>query len=197
MDISERVDIIFLAHIETAQAAMVEIRNDVVAAATIMTNALLADRKILCCGNGGSAADAQHFSSELLNRFERERPGLPAMALTTDSSTITSISNDYNFDSIFSKQVSALGQQGDILLAISTSGNSPNILESVKAAHQRQMRCVILTGDTGGELNSIIDENDVIISVPAKLTARVQEIHIIVIHCLCDLIDTQLLGPEE
>jgi D-sedoheptulose 7-phosphate isomerase len=197
MDISERVDKIFLAHIETAQAAMVEIRNDVVAAATIMTNALLDDRKILCCGNGGSAADAQHFSSELLNRFERERPGLPAMALTTDSSTITSISNDYNFDSIFSKQVSALGQQGDILLAISTSGNSPNILESVKAAHQRQMRCVILTGDTGGELNSIIDENDVIISVPAKLTARVQEIHIIVIHCLCDLIDTQLLGPEE
>jgi D-sedoheptulose 7-phosphate isomerase len=161
-----------------------------------MTNCLLADRKILCCGNGGSASDSQHFSSELLNRFERERPGLPAIALTTDSSTITSISNDYTFDEIFSKQVSALGQEGDVLLAISTSGNSSNILQAVKAAHQRQMHCVVLTGNTGGDLVGILEDDDVFLSVPAKLTARIQEIHIIIIHCLCDLIDTQLLGPE-
>ena len=196
MNISERVTNIFTSHIETAQAAMDEISTDIVDAATLMTNALLSDHKILSCGNGGSASDAQHFSSELLNRFERERPGLPAIALTTDSSTITSISNDYTFDEIFSKQVSALGQQGDVLLAISTSGNSANILRAVMAAHQRQMRCVILSGNTGGDLVSILEEDDVFLSVPAKSTARIQEIHIIVIHCLCDLIDTQLLGAE-
>jgi D-sedoheptulose 7-phosphate isomerase len=196
MNISERVTNIFTSHIETAQAAMDEISTDIVDAATLMTNALLADHKILSCGNGGSASDAQHFSSELLNRFERERPGLPAIALTTDSSTITSISNDYTFDDIFSKQVSALGQQGDVLLAISTSGNSANILRAVMAAHQRQMRCVVLSGNTGGDLVGILEEDDVFLSIPAKSTARIQEIHIIVIHCLCDLIDTQLLGPE-
>jgi D-sedoheptulose 7-phosphate isomerase len=196
MNISERVTNIFTTHIETAQASMDEITADIVDAATLITNALLADHKILSCGNGGSASDSQHFSSELLNRFERERPGLPAIALTTDSSTITSISNDYTFDDIYSKQVSALGQQGDILLAISTSGNSANILRAVMAAHQRQMRCVVLSGSTGGDLAGILEDDDIFISVPAKSTARIQEIHIIVIHCLCDLIDTQLLGPE-
>jgi D-sedoheptulose 7-phosphate isomerase len=196
MNISERVTNIFTSHIETAQAAMNEVSTDIVDAATLMTNALLADHKILSCGNGGSASDAQHFSSELLNRFERERPGLPAIALTTDSSTITSISNDYTFDDIFSKQISALGQQGDVLLAISTSGNSANILRAVMAAHQRQMRCVVLSGNTGGDLVGILEDDDVFLSIPAKSTARIQEIHIIVIHCLCDLIDTQLLGPE-
>jgi len=196
MDISERVANIFTTHIETAQAAQNEISMDIVDAATLMTRALLADRKILSCGNGGSASDSQHFSSELLNRFERERPGLPAIALTTDSSTITSISNDYSFDEIFSKQVSALGQEGDVLLAISTSGNSLNILQAVQAAHQRQMHCVVLSGSTGGDLVGILDDDDVFISVPAKSTARIQEIHIIIIHCLCDLIDTQLLGPD-
>ena len=196
MNISERVTNIFASHIETAQTAMNEVSTDIVDAATLMTNALLADHKILSCGNGGSASDAQHFSSELLNRFERERPGLPAIALTTDSSTITSISNDYTFDDIFSKQVSALGQQGDVLLAISTSGNSANILRAVMAAHQRQMRCVVLSGNTGGDLVGILEDDDVFLSIPAKSTARIQEIHIIIIHCLCDLIDTQLLGPE-
>lgn len=196
MDISERVTNIFTTHIETAQAAMGDISADIVDGATLMTNALLADHKILSCGNGGSASDAQHFSSELLNRFERERPGLPAIALTTDSSTITSISNDYTFDDIYSKQVSALGQQGDVLLAISTSGNSANILRAVMAAHQRQMRCVVLSGSAGGDLAGILEDDDIFISIPSKSTARIQEIHIIVIHCLCDLIDTQLLGPE-
>lgn len=196
MEISERVTNIFTSHIETAQAAQDKITVDIVDAATLMTNALLNDRKILCCGNGGSASDSQHFSSELLNRFERERPGLPAIALTTDSSTITSISNDYAFDEIFSKQVSALGQEGDILLAISTSGNSANILQAVQAAHQRQMRCVVLSGNSGGALVGFLEDDDVFISVPAKSTARIQEVHIIIIHCLCDLIDTQLLGPD-
>ena len=196
MEISERVTNIFTSHIEIAHASLEELVTDIVDAATLITNALLADHKVLCCGNGGSASDAQHFSSELLNRFERERPGLPAIALTTDSSTITSISNDYTFDDIFSKQVSALGQQGDVLLVISTSGNSANILQAVMAAHQRQMPCVVLSGSTGGDLAGILDEDDIFLSVPAKSTARIQEIHIIIIHCLCDLIDTQLLGPE-
>ena len=196
MEFSERVTNIFTSHIETAEAARDKITVDIVDAATLMTNALLNDRKILCCGNGGSASDSQHFSSELLNRFERERPGLPAIALTTDSSTITSISNDYAFDEIFSKQVSALGQEGDILLAISTSGNSANILQAVQAAHQRQMRCVVLSGNSGGALVGFLEDDDVFISVPAKSTARIQEVHIIIIHCLCDLIDTQLLGPD-
>jgi len=196
MEISERVTNIFTSHIATAHAALDKLSSDIVDAATVLTNALLADHKILSCGNGGSAGDAQHFSSELLNRFERERPGLPAIALTTDSSTITSISNDYTFDDIFSKQVSALGQQGDVLLAISTSGNSANILRAVMAAHQRQMRCVVLTGNTGGDLPGILDDDDIFLAVPEKSTARIQEIHIIIIHCLCDLIDTQLLGTE-
>ncbi len=196
MEIRERVTNIFASHIETAQAAMDELAVDIVDAATLMTNALLADHKILSCGNGGSASDAQHFSSELLNRFERERPGLPAMALTTDTSTITSISNDYTFEDIYSKQISALGLEGDVLLAISTSGNSPNILRAVLAAHQRHMHCVVLSGKTGGDLANILEEDDIFLSVPAKTTARIQEIHIIIIHCLCDLIDTQLLGPE-
>jgi D-sedoheptulose 7-phosphate isomerase len=196
MEITERVTNIFTSHIETAQAAMDELAADIVDAATLMTNALLADHKILSCGNGGSASDAQHFSSELLNRFERERPGLPAMALTTDTSTITSISNDYTFEDIYSKQISALGLEGDVLLAISTSGNSPNILRAVLAAHQRHMHCVVLSGNTGGDLANILEEDDIFLSVPAKITARIQEIHIIIIHCLCDLIDTQLLGPE-
>lgn len=195
MEISERVTNIFTSHIETAHASLEELATDIVDAATLITNALLADHKVLSCGNGGSASDAQHFSSELLNRFERERPGLPAIALTTDSSTITSISNDYTFEDIFSKQVSALGQQGDVLLAISTSGNSANILRAVMSAHQRQMHCVVLSGGTGGDLVGILDDDDVFLSVPAKSTARIQEIHIIIIHCLCDLIDTQLLGP--
>ncbi|NOY16227.1 MAG: phosphoheptose isomerase [Gammaproteobacteria bacterium] len=195
MEISERVTNIFTSHIETAHATLEELTTDIVDAATLITNALLADHKILCCGNGGSAGDAQHFSSELLNRFERERPGLPAIALTTDSSTITSISNDYTFDNIFSKQISALGQQGDVLLAISTSGNSANIIRAVMSAHQRQMYCVVLSGNTGGDLVGILNDDDIFLSVPAKSTARIQEIHIIIIHCLCDLIDTQLLGP--
>jgi D-sedoheptulose 7-phosphate isomerase len=155
---------------------------------------LLAGRKIMACGNGGSAADAQHFSAELVNRFERERPPLAAIALTTDTSTLTSIGNDYHFDEIFSKQVRALGQPGDVLLGITTSGNSRNVLRALEAAHERDVRCVILSGRDGGAAASLALESDVTICVRAQSTARIQEVHGIVIHCLCDLIDHQLLG---
>ena len=152
---------------------------------------------MLSCGNGGSAGDAQHFSSELLNRFERERPSLPAIALTTDSSTITSIANDYSYNEIFSKQIRALGQPGDVLLAISTSGNSANIIQAIQAAHDREMIVVALTGRDGGDMASLLLPEDVEIRVPAKVTARIQEVHLLAIHCLCDLIDSQLFGSEE
>ncbi|MDH5631973.1 MAG: phosphoheptose isomerase [Gammaproteobacteria bacterium] len=184
-------------HLLTVQNAADLISEDIARAAQVMLRALLGDRKILACGNGGSAADAQHFSSELLNRFETERPGLPAMALTTDASTITSIGNDYHFDDIFAKQIRALGQQGDILLAISTSGNSTNIIRAVEAAHERGMTCILLNGREGGEIAGMVEGNDVEIRIPGASTARIQEIHILAIHCLCDLIDLQLLGQTS
>lgn len=174
--------------------ALEHLSPQIAAAAQCMAQALLADRKILACGNGGSAADAQHFSAELLNRFERERPGLPGIALTTDTSTLTSIANDYHFDEVFSKQVRALGQPGDVLLAISTSGNSPNILRAVEAAHERRMVCVALTGRDGGKLSHLLAQDDIHICVAANSTARIQEVHGLAIHCFCDLIDYQLLG---
>jgi D-sedoheptulose 7-phosphate isomerase len=176
--------------------AMEELTPAIAAAAELMVGQLVQERKILSCGNGGSAGDSQHFSSEMLNRFERERPGLPAMALTTDTSTITSIANDYHYDEIFAKQVRALGQAGDILLAISTSGNSRNVVEAMKAAHDRGMRVVALTGKEGGEMALNLAEGDIEIRVPSSSTARVQEVHLLVIHCLCDAIDRMLFGEE-
>ena len=168
----------------------------IVAAARMMTQALLADGKILACGNGGSAADAQHFSGELLNRFELERPGLPAIALTTDSSTLTSIANDYDFNDVFAKQVRALGHPDDVLLAISTSGNSENVLRAIHSAHERGMKVIALTGRDGGTIAQALHAEDVEIRVPAQRTCRIQEVHILIIHCLCDLIDAELLGAE-
>jgi D-sedoheptulose 7-phosphate isomerase len=147
-------------------------------------------------GNGGSAADSQHFAAELLNRFERERPGLAAMALTTDTSTLTSIANDYDYNQVFSKQVRALGHAGDVLLAISTSGNSPNVMAAVDAAHERQMGVVALTGRNGGKMAAQLGADDVHICVPSQVTARIQEVHLLCLHCLCDAIDLQLLGAE-
>jgi D-sedoheptulose 7-phosphate isomerase len=193
-NLEARVSDAFAQHLDTVQTLSGELVPIITRAANICLAALLADKKILSCGNGGSAADAQHFSSELLNRFELERPGLPAVALTTDSSTLTSIANDYHYDEIFSKQVRALGQPGDILLAISTSGNSTNVIRAIEAAHERDMTVVTLNGRDGGEISRILNENDVDILVRGPSTARVQEMHIIVIHCLCDLIDHQLLG---
>lgn len=161
----------------------------------LLVGALRGGAKVLSCGNGGSAADAQHFSSELLNRFERERPGLPAIALTTDASTVTSIANDYAYDEVFAKQVQALGRPGDVLLAISTSGNSPNVLRAIEAAHGCGMRVLALTGREGGRMAALLHEDDVEIRVPAASTARVQEVHLLCIHCLCDRLDAALY-PE-
>ena len=184
----------FQESILTTRNCMEELAPIIAQAASHMIQALLTDRKILVCGNGGSAADAQHFSAELLNRFERERPGLPAISLTTDTSTITAIGNDYHFDDIFSKQVRALGQSGDVLLGISTSGNSRNVIRAIEAAHERGIVCVALNGREGGEITGLLTGQDVNICVPGSSTARIQEVHGIVIHCLCDLIDYQLLG---
>jgi D-sedoheptulose 7-phosphate isomerase len=174
-----------------------EVLAEPIARATeIMVKALLANGKILACGNGGSAADSQHFSAELLNRFERERPGLAAIALTTDTSTLTSIANDYDYEQVFSKQVSALGQPGDVLFAISTSGNSKNVSRALSAAHEREMRVVALTGRGGGEIGKLLVPEDVHICVPHSQTARIQEVHLLTLHCLCDGIDCMLLGAE-
>ena len=153
--------------------------------------------KVLACGNGGSAADAQHFSAEFVGRFERERPELGAIALTTDSSILTAIANDYDFNAIFSRQVRALGQAGDVLLAISTSGNSANVLAAIEAAHQRDMVVVALTGRSGGKMAQALRDTDVHICVPHERTARIQEVHILVLHCICDGVDVQLMGDRE
>jgi D-sedoheptulose 7-phosphate isomerase len=163
-------------------------------AARSMTEVLRHGGKILSCGNGGSAGDSQHFAAELLNRFEIERPGLAAMALTTDSSTLTAIANDYSFEQIFSKQVTALGNTGDCLLAISTSGNSPNVVKAIQAAHEQAMSVIALTGRDGGSIGPALTNTDVEIRVPSERTARIQEVHLIVIHCLCDAIDRALFS---
>lgn len=163
-------------------------------AADKMVQALVNEGKILACGNGGSAADSQHFAAELLNRFEIERPSLAAIALTTDTSTLTSIANDYDYVQVFSKQVRALGRSGDVLLAISTSGNSPNVIEAIAAAHEKGMSVVALTGKQGGRMASLLTDNDVHLCVPSAVTARIQEVHLLCLHCLCDAIDVQLFG---
>ncbi len=194
MDPVARVRDHFAESIAIKESSAEQLSESIALAGQVMSNALLDDGKILSCGNGGSAADSQHFSSELLNRFEMERPGLPAMALTTDSSTLTSISNDYAYEEIFSKQVRALGKAQDVLLGISTSGNSENIIRAIDAAHERGMKVVALTGRDGGLMADIFEPGDVEIRVPATRTARIQEVHLVVIHCLCDLIDTNLLG---
>jgi len=194
MDPLNRVRDHFAESIATKQTSADALAESIAAAGRVMSDALLSDGKILSCGNGGSAADSQHFSSELLNRFEMERPGLPAMALTTDASTVTSISNDYSYEEIFSKQVRALGKPQDVLLGISTSGNSENVIRAIAAAHERGMKVVALSGRDGGRMADIFVEGDVEIRVPATRTARIQEVHLLVIHCLCDLIDTTLLG---
>ena len=197
VDPEQRVKQHFADSISTKTAAAEVLAGPLAHAAAAITAALLADGKVLSCGNGGSAADAQHFSSEMLNRFEMERPGLPAIALTTDASTLTSIANDYDFKQVFSKQVRALGRSGDILLGISTSGNSANVLQAVHAAQERDMRCVILSGCNGGDIAEALGENDIEVRVPSDSTARIQEVHILAVHCLCDLIDQQLLKQEN
>ena len=197
MELADRIGQHFQDSIAIKQQSLEVLIEPIHRAGEAMVNSLLNNGKILSCGNGGSAGDAQHFSAELLNRFEKERPGLPAMALTTDSSTLTAIANDYSYEEIFSKQVSALGQAGDVLLAISTSGNSANVAAAMKAAQEREMLTVVLSGNDGGTMASMLGEQDIEIRVPSRRTARIQEVHLVVIHCLCDFIDTQLFGGDE
>jgi D-sedoheptulose 7-phosphate isomerase len=166
-------------------------------AATVLTDCLLNDGKVLACGNGGSAADAQHFAAEMVGRFERERPELPAISLVTDTSILSAVANDYAFEQVFAKQVRALGTAGDVLLALSTSGNSANVIAAIESAHDRDMRVIALTGRGGGRIASLLAERDVNLCVPHERTARIQEVHLLMIHCLCDAVDNALLGEDE
>ena len=197
MNAVECIERHFREHIATQHRALECLVEPLSKAAEMMVECLQRGGKILACGNGGSAADAQHFAAELLNRFELERAPLAAIALTTDSSTLTSISNDYAYDQVFTKQVSALGAPGDVLLAISTSGGSANVNKAVQTAHDRHMRIVALSGKRGGELATLLREGDVEIRVPSDSTARIQETHILGLHCLCDLIDRRILGIDD
>ncbi len=195
MSKQDKVRQLFNDSIDTKLAALDTLPPEIVRASECMVNALHNKHKILAIGNGGSAADAQHFAAELLNRFEKERISLPAIALTTDSSTLTSIANDYSYNEIFSKQIKGLGQEGDVLLAISTSGKSQNIVNAIYAAHSKGMKVVALTGKDGGDIARILQADDIELRVPGQSTARIQEVHLLIIHCLCDYIDTEF-GPQ-
>ena len=196
MDLLSRISDNFSESAHVKLQSMDALAQPIATAAERMVQCLKQDGKIMACGNGGSAADAQHFSAELLNRFEMERPALAGLALTTDTSTLTSIGNDYDFDQIFSKQVRGLGHANDLLLAITTSGNSRNIIAAIEAAHEMGMNVIALTGRGGGKVNEALHEGDVHICVPAQSTARVQEVHLLTLHCLCDAIDCLLMGVE-
>lgn len=194
MNYQDRIRSHFQAGIQLKQEAMEPLSPLIESASEKLVSCILSDKKILTCGNGGSAGDAQHFSSEMLNRFERDRPGLPALALSTDTSTLTSIANDYHYDDVFSKQIRALGQADDILICYSTSGNSANILKAATAAHDRNMQVIAVSGRDGGTLATLLDSGDIELRVPSGSTARIQEIHLLITHCLCDLIDQKLFG---
>jgi D-sedoheptulose 7-phosphate isomerase len=196
MNLEAKITSHFISSIQVKEKSQAALVDPIRKAIGLMTKSLESKHKIMACGNGGSAADAQHFSAELLNRFERERSPLAAIALTTDSSTLTSIGNDYDFNDIFSKQVLGLGKPGDVLLAISTSGNSQNVIEAINAAHELNINVVALTGKGGGRITQILKANDVHVCVPSEQTARIQEVHLLCLHCLCDGIDSIILGDE-
>ena len=197
MDLITRIQQTFQDSANTKLEASEVLAPSIAIAASNLVQCLLNGKKILTCGNGGSAADAQHFSSELLNRFEMERPALPAIALTTDSSTLTSIANDYRYEDVFSKQIRALGQGGDILIAISTSGRSPSIINAIDAAHERDMGVIAFSGRDGGEVPERMSGEDIEIRIPSDSTARIQEVHLLVIHCLCEAIDQEIFGQKD
>jgi D-sedoheptulose 7-phosphate isomerase len=197
IDHQKRIKAHFADSAELKRTAADAMAPHIASAAALLTDCLFSDGKILACGNGGSAADAQHFAAELVGRFERERPELPAIALTTDTSLMTAVANDYSFEQVFAKQVRALGGKGDVLLAISTSGGSPNVIAAVQAAHEREMRVVALTGKGGGRIGELLAPGDVHLCVPHDRTMRIQEVHLLTIHCLCDAIDATLLGDDE
>ena len=196
MDLISRISENFSESAHLKLQSMDVLAGPIAQAAEHMVHCLKQDGKILACGNGGSAADCQHFSAELLNRFEMERPALAAIALTTDTSTLTSIANDYDYEQVFSKQVRGLGHANDVLLAISTSGNSRNVVAAIEAAHECDMSVVALTGRDGGRIGAILNASDVHVCVPAESTARIQEVHLLALHCICDAIDCLLLGVQ-
>ena len=196
MDPVSRIRDHFSASAQLKLDAAEMLAPEIARAAQSMIECLLGDGKILACGNGGSAGDAQHFAAEMVSRFERERPELPAIALSTDTSILTAIANDYAYSQVFSKQVRALGRERDVLLAISTSGNSQNVVAAIEAAQERVMRIVALTGKGGGKIGEMLSEGDAHLCVPHDRTARIQEVHLLAIHCLCDVIDSTLLGDE-
>ena len=196
MDLIARVAKHFEDSAQTKLDAVETMAAPIAGAIEAMTSCLINGGKILACGNGGSAADAQHFAAELIGRFEAERQELAAIALTTDSSILTAVANDYSFNQVFARQVRGLGHAGDVLLAISTSGNSGNVIEAIRAAHEADMRVIALTGRGGGQIGEMLTEDDIDLCVPAARTARIQETHLVAIHCLCDGIDALLLGVE-
>jgi len=195
--LEQRIQQQFFDSADLKYAAAEILSRPIADAVSAVVGCITAGGKVLACGNGGSASDAQHFAAEFIGRFERERPGLAAIALTTDTSILTAIGNDYSFVEIFSKQVQALGQPGDVLVAITTSGNSANVLAAVEAAHAKEMTVIAFTGRGGGKMNELLTETDVHICVPHERTARIQEVHILALHCLCDAVDLQLLGEQE
>ena len=195
--LEQRIQQQFFDSADLKYAAAEVLAKPIADAVSALVGSITAGGKVLACGNGGSAADAQHFAAEFVGRFERERPGLAAISLTTDSSILTAIGNDYDFNSIFSKQVQALGAPGDVLLAISTSGNSGNVIAAIEAAHAKEMVVIALTGHKGGRMRELLMETDVLICVPHERTARIQEVHLLTLHCLCDAVDLQLLGEQE
>ena len=194
--LEQRIQQQFFDSADAKYAAAEALTRPVCDAAQILLNCITSGGKVLACGNGGSAGDAQHFAAELVGRFERERPGLPAISLATDTSILTAVGNDYGYQQVFSKQVQALSQPGDVLLAISTSGNSGNVIAAIEAAHEKDMAVIALTGKGGGRIGAMLSDRDMHICVPHDRTARIQEVHLLVIHCLCDAIDVSLLGEE-
>jgi len=195
MNLEERLRGHFAASIQAKQDTQAVVMPVLVKAAQHLAAQLKGGKKVLSCGNGGSAADSQHFAAELTGRYERERPGLAGIALTTDTSALTAIGNDYSYDVVFSKQVHALGQAGDVLLAISTSGNSGNVVKAIDAAHERKMTVIALTGKDGGAIAKQLKPGDFELRAASKVTARVQEVHLVFLHCLCDAID-EILFPR-
>ena len=194
VNIENRITRHFQDSVETKQRVAAALTPHIAAASQLMVASLKQGGKILACGNGGSAGDSQHFAAELVGRFEREREALAAIALTTDSSILTAVANDYSFDEIFSKQVRGLGKNGDVLFAISTSGNSKNVVAAIEAAHLKGMRVVGMTGRNGGKIASLMKNTDVLLNVDSQVTTRIQEVHLLTLHCLCDAIDNLMFG---
>jgi len=197
MPLAQRIQQHFTDSADVKTAALSAMAAPIEAAIHLMVHSLAAGGKIMACGNGGSAGDSQHFAAELVNRFEKERPPLAGLALSTDTSTLTSIANDYRYEDVFAKQVLALGRNGDVLLAISTSGNSANVIEAIKVAHAHHIRVVALTGKQGGKMAALLAPGDIHLCVPSDRTARIQEVHLLTIHCLCDGIDALILGETK